>query len=79
MRALIVDDDELSLEILQDVLVQWGYEVERARNGKEALPRLRKHSIHLVVTDWEMPEMNGLELCRAIREEDFDGQATSAA
>jgi putative two-component system response regulator len=73
MRALIVDDDELSLEILQDVLVQLGYEVERAHNGKEALSRLRKHSIHLVVTDWEMPEMNGLELCRAIREEDFDG------
>ena len=73
MRALIVDDDELSLEILQDVLVQLGYEVERAHNGKEALSRLRKHSIHLVITDWEMPEMNGLELCRAIREEDFDG------
>ncbi len=73
MRALIVDDDELSLEILQDVLVQLGYEVERASNGREALSRLRKHSIHLVVTDWEMPEMNGLELCRAIREEDFDG------
>jgi len=73
MRALIVDDDELSLEILQDVLVQLGYEVERAHNGREALSRLRKHSIHLVVTDWEMPEMNGLELCRAIREEDFDG------
>jgi putative two-component system response regulator len=73
MRALIVDDDELSLEILQDVLMQLGYEVERAHNGKEALAHLRKHSIHLVVTDWEMPEMNGLELCRAIREEDFDG------
>jgi putative two-component system response regulator len=73
MRALIVDDDELSLEILQDVLVQLGYEVERACNGKEALASLRRHSIHLVITDWEMPEMNGLELCRAIREEDFDG------
>jgi putative two-component system response regulator len=73
MRALIVDDDELSLEILQDVLVQLGYEVERAHNGREALSCLRKHSIHLVITDWEMPEMNGLELCRAIREEDFDG------
>ena len=50
MRALIVDDDELSLEILQDVLVQLGYEVERAHNGREALSRLRRHSIHLVVT-----------------------------
>ncbi|MBV8781789.1 MAG: response regulator [Phycisphaerae bacterium] len=73
LRALIVDDDELSLEILQDILVQLGYEVERACNGREAMAHLRKHSIHLVITDWEMPEMNGLELCRAIREEDFDG------
>ena len=73
MRALIVDDDELSLEMLQDILNEMGYEVERAINGKEALSKLRKHSIHLVITDWEMPEMNGLDLCRAIRDEDFGG------
>ena len=35
--------------------------------------RLRAGDIHLVITDWEMPEMNGLELCRAIRSEDFAG------
>jgi putative two-component system response regulator len=73
MRALIVDDDELSLELLQDVLQEMGYEVERAANGKQALEKLRGGAIHLVITDWEMPEMNGLELCRAIRGEDFDG------
>jgi putative two-component system response regulator len=73
MRALIVDDDELSLELLQDILHEMGYEVERAANGKEAIAKLRSGDIHLVITDWEMPEMNGLELCRAIRGEDFDG------
>jgi putative two-component system response regulator len=73
MRALIVDDDELSLEILQDILQDLGYEVERAGNGKQAIEKLRPGTIHLVITDWEMPEMNGLELCRAIRNEDFDG------
>jgi putative two-component system response regulator len=73
MRALIVDDDEISLEILENVLSEMGYEVERAVNGKEALAKLHKDPIHLVITDWEMPEMNGLELCRAIREEDFEG------
>ncbi len=73
MRALIVDDDELSLELLQDILHEMGYEVERAANGKEAIEKLRRNAIHLVITDWEMPEMNGLELCRAIRGEDFDG------
>ncbi len=73
MRALMVDDDELSLELLEGVLTELGYEVDRARNGREALDKLHKESIHLVITDWEMPEMNGLELCRAVRSEDFDG------
>jgi len=73
MRALIVDDDELSLELLQDMLVQLGYQVERARNGKEALAKLQQQPTHLVITDWEMPEMNGVELCRAIRQEHFEG------
>jgi putative two-component system response regulator len=73
MRALIVDDDELSLELLKDVLAELGYQVECAGNGREALEKLRGGQIHLVITDWEMPEMNGLELCRAIRASDFDG------
>jgi putative two-component system response regulator len=73
MRALIVDDDETSLELLQDVLEQLGHEVERAANGADALEKLRHGSIHLVITDWEMPAMNGLELCRTVREGDFDG------
>jgi putative two-component system response regulator len=73
MRALMVDDDELSLELLEGVLRELGYDVERAVNGKEAIEKLRREPIHLVITDWDMPEMNGLELCRAIRSEDFDG------
>ena len=73
MRALIVDDDEFSLELLQDVLEQLGHDVERAANGAEALEKLRQGSIHLVITDWEMPAMNGLELCKAVREGDFEG------
>jgi putative two-component system response regulator len=73
MRALIVDDDELSLELLRGVLTEMGYEVVCATNGKDALQRMRRESIHLIITDWEMPSMNGLELCRKIREEDYEG------
>ena len=73
MRALIVDDDEFSLELLEDVLKQLGHEVERAADGAAALNKLRRGDIHLVITDWEMPAMNGLELCRAVREGDYDG------
>lgn len=73
MRALIVDDDEFCLGLLDDVLQQLGHEVVRASDGAQALEKLHNESVHLVVTDWEMPAMNGLELCRAIREGDFDG------
>ena len=40
---------------------------------RRRLEKLRRGDIHLIITDWEMPAMNGLELCRAIREGDFDG------
>jgi len=73
MRALIVDDDEISLEILEGVLSEKGYQVDRAGDGAEALAKLRHAPASLVITDWNMPNMNGLELCRAIREEYFDG------
>jgi len=73
MRILIVDDDDLSLQILDGVLDEMGYEVDRARDGKEALTKLQSGDLHIVITDWEMPTMNGLELCRAIRENDFVG------
>ncbi len=67
MRVLIVDDDEISLELLSEALSP-EYEVELARNGCEALESLRTGLYQFVLSDWEMPEMNGLELCRKIRE-----------
>jgi putative two-component system response regulator len=73
MRILIVDDDDLSLQILDGVLDEMGYEVDRARDGKEALAKLQSGDLHIVITDWEMLTMNGVELCRAIRENDFVG------
>jgi putative two-component system response regulator len=73
MNALVVDDDETSLIMVENVLNQMGYEVHAARNGRDALDILQKKSIHLVITDWEMPEMNGIELCQAIRRSDFSG------
>lgn len=67
MRVLIVDDDEFALELLHDSLADSGYEVEVARDGREALELLRKGTCRLVISDWEMPRMNGIELCREIR------------
>ncbi len=67
MRVLVVDDDCVSAEILTNSLQCFGYEVTVADNGRAAFELIRTGRYHLVVSDWEMPEMSGLELCRQIR------------
>jgi putative two-component system response regulator len=73
MRVLIVDDDEIALELLSNTLSQAGHEVRVAKNGLQALEILRTGLYRLVISDWEMPEMNGIELCRRIRARQFAG------
>ena len=73
MRVLTVDDDEIALEMLNLVLSQAGHEVQSASNGRQAMEILRSDPCRMVITDWEMPVMNGLELCQAIRSEQFAG------
>ena len=67
MRVLAVDDDPLALEMLEAVLTQFGYEVAVACNGQEAMEHFRSGLYRLVISDWQMPEMDGIELCKAIR------------
>ena len=50
-----------------------GYTTVTARDGNEAMEILRRGEIRLVITDWDMPGMNGVELCRTIRREDLSG------
>ena len=71
MKVLIADDDLVAAEMLQGVLEESGHEVIAACDGRQALNLLRTHGSAVVISDWEMPELNGLELCRAIRDEDF--------
>jgi putative two-component system response regulator len=73
MQTLIVDDDSFALKVLERTLSRMGYSTVPARDGNEAMEILRRGEIRLVVTDWDMPGMNGVELCRAIRREDFSG------
>ncbi|HET6247637.1 MAG TPA: response regulator [Tepidisphaeraceae bacterium] len=73
MRVLIVDDNALALIVLRKALVAAGYEVISAVNGREALDLLRDGSCRLVISDMEMPEMDGLDLCRAIRADGTHG------
>ncbi len=67
---LIVDDNRLQRSVLEANLKTAGYEVVSAENGKEALEIFRTGHFPIVMTDWIMPEMSGLDLCRAIRDQE---------
>lgn len=70
-RILIVEDTPFPRAILQRQLQQMGYEVIAASDGTEAWEILQNETINFVITDWLMPNMNGIELCRRIRQHDF--------
>ena len=72
MKVLIVDDDEITLELLDHALMTAGHETAVAHNGKVGLKAFREFNPDLVLTDIEMPEMNGLELLTKIRRERSD-------
>ena len=67
IRTLVVDDDPVALTVLAKHLRSTGHEVFTAHDGTEALKILSAYGPPMVITDWLMPEMNGLELCQAIR------------
>lgn len=68
MRILVVDDDRSAAMALEGCLEILGYDVSVAYNGAEAMDRLRGDDYRIVITDWEMPDVDGLELCRWIRQ-----------
>jgi two-component system, cell cycle response regulator len=69
-RILIVEDDRVSAMLLRRVLELRGHVVDHAANGREALKSYREHRHRVVITDWMMPEMDGVELCGKLRKED---------
>ena len=71
MRILIVDDDETSLEMMVNALNYPDCEIITVANGAEAWEHISKEDIQLVISDWLMPELDGIELCRRIRNSDF--------
>jgi diguanylate cyclase (GGDEF)-like protein len=71
-RVLIVEDDPMSLTLLKSALKKEGYGFAIARNGQEALDHYSQEFFPIIITDWLMPEMDGLELCRLIRSMKLD-------
>ena len=66
--VLVVDDSRLQRRILASLLKKWGFGVVEAESGDRAIEMCRTVQPDLVLSDWMMPGMNGLEFCRAFRE-----------
>ncbi|HYO51212.1 response regulator [Archangium sp.] len=71
---LLVDDEKDLLELYTDVLEIMGYQVVHAHDGLDALEKARRQRPDLIVTDWMMPRMDGIELClRLLRDPALEG------
>ncbi len=73
MKVLIAEDDTASRIVLEKHLNSWGYEVLAAQDGSQAWEIIRREQPQIVLVDWIMPSMDGLELCRKIRSEQEHG------
>lgn len=71
-RVLMVDDESALLEVWSEILADAGWEVDTASNGSKALEKLVQRSFDTILTDIDMPGLNGLQLLRAIRARDLD-------
>ena len=68
LRILLVDDDMAILLLLKKLLEKAGHIVATARNGVEGLAMIAEFMPQLIITDWVMPEMDGIEFCKALRQ-----------
>ncbi|GAB6908884.1 putative Response regulator receiver protein [Desulfosarcina cetonica] len=73
MNILIADDDPVTLSLLSSSLVKWGHQVSTAADGSQAWSLLQQTPIDIVVSDWMMPGLDGLELCQRVRASDSSG------
>jgi CheY-like chemotaxis protein len=69
MKVLIAEDDPVSQRVLEGFLTKWGYELVITQDGEEAWQALAQEDApQLAILDWMMPRMDGLEVCRRVRE-----------
>lgn len=68
MKFLVVDDSPTMRRIVCNALEEIGYDdIVEAEDGEDALEQLNSHAIDFLITDWNMPNMDGLELAKAVR------------
>ncbi len=68
MKFMVVDDSPTMRKIVVNALKRLGYsQIVEAEDGKDALAKLHIENVDFIITDWNMPNMNGLELTKTIR------------
>jgi len=71
IKILVVDDFKTMRKIIKNILTQLGFKnIIEADDGTTALELLKKQKVDLIISDWNMPKMNGLELLKTIRSDD---------
>jgi len=73
LQLLLVEDEPTQLLLMQRLLQRGGYVVDTAGNGEEALAKLSTGKYQMLVTDWDMPGMDGATLCQRVREAQLPG------
>ena len=72
MKVLIAEDDVIASRVLEAELLKLGHEPRLAGDGETAWQILRTEPVRVVISDWQMPQIDGLELCRRIRAHEGD-------
>jgi sigma-B regulation protein RsbU (phosphoserine phosphatase) len=67
MKIVIAEDEKISRKILEMALIKAGHEVVAVENGIEALESIQKEVPDMLITDWMMPDLDGVELCHRVR------------
>lgn len=70
---LVAEDDPVARKILEKTLIKEGHEVVSVENGRKAFELFKERFFPIILTDWMMPEMDGIELCRAVRNHQASG------
>jgi DNA-binding response OmpR family regulator len=67
MKILIVDDNAVSRKVMKAMCTRLGYKVVEARDGAEGWDLFNKYPIRIIISDWMMPSLSGIDLCKKVR------------
>lgn len=73
LNVLVVDDEQSGQLFLRNHLEEWGHQVSCCSSALEALALLSVQEFHLLITDWVMPDIDGVQLCRLVRQRSLPG------